>query len=236
MKKRKVGLYFAWSRLAEIQVDLGVLENRYPTLFEFRRALWPHVETLKEPTAFPQGVQGFLDHVILRDFERFRAVVGAESQQEVELIQRVGDQPPVQELDRDFLNRFDTLILVSLDHFRTGQKAASGEIEAIRDFLQREDSCVFICPNHDLGAGSGVPSQQVEHTHHGDSLVPGQQRIGGFARSIFKELGLPVENRFGLNPASVNGQPAPLVIEKTLLDPVDALLLDGVDTFNLHPH
>lgn len=246
MKPRKVGLYFAWSRPAEIQVDLGVLENRYPTLFEFRRALWPRVEALKNPQTHAQSVQGFLDHVILSDFERFRTVVKEATGQEVEVIQRLGDQPPARELDRDFLDRFDTLIVVSLDHFRTQQEATAGELDALRDFLRQEDRCLFLCPHHDLGAASepdspdpakqNLAQQLLEHTHHGDSLVPGQQRIGGFARSIFKGLGLPVENCWGLSPASMNGQPAPLKIEKSALDTVDLALLDGVDTFNLHPH
>ena len=54
-------------------------------------------------------------------------------------------------------------------------------------------------------------------------------------RSIMKGLGVPVMNQFGLRPAVVKGtrQIAPLTINKDL----DKLgLLNGVTTFNFHPH
>jgi hypothetical protein len=56
----------------------------------------------------------------------------------------------------------------------------------------------------------------------------------GFARSILAGLGVPVENRFGLHPASdADGSPSPIVAERQL----DRLgLLEVVATFNLHPH
>jgi hypothetical protein len=51
---------------------------------------------------------------------------------------------------------------------------------------------------------------------------------------ILAGLGVPVENRFGLHPASdADGSPSPIVAERRL----DRLgLLEGVATFNLHPH
>ena len=41
----------------------------------------------------------------------------------------------------------------------------------------------------------------MEYHHHGDALVPRQQRFGGYTRSLMKGLGIPVENRCGLRPA-----------------------------------
>jgi hypothetical protein len=37
MAGRKVVVYYAWSRPGEIEAPLGVIENRFPTLFESRR-------------------------------------------------------------------------------------------------------------------------------------------------------------------------------------------------------
>lgn len=70
--------------------------------------------------------------------------------------------------------------------------------------------------------------------HHGDKTIPPEQRFGGFARSVLAGLDVPVENRFGLHPAqTTTGSPEPIIAESHL----DRLgLLDGVETFNLHPH
>lgn len=122
MAGRRFGLYFAWSRPKEIGAELGVLENRYPTLFEFRRAVWPLFERLREPAQYDQGLAGFLDHVILPDFEVFRRTIREETGNEVPIIQREGSAPPAQ-LDDTFFRGIDTLIIVSLDHFRTAQAA-----------------------------------------------------------------------------------------------------------------
>ena len=45
----------------------------------------------------------------------------------------------------------------------------------------------------------------MEYHHHGDALVPRQQRFGQYTRSLMKGLGIPVENRYGLRPARVPG-------------------------------
>jgi hypothetical protein len=37
----------------------------------------------------------------------------------------------------------------------------------------------------------------MEYLHHGDPLVPRQQRFGLYTRSLVKGLGVPVENRWG---------------------------------------
>ena len=67
------------------------------------------------------------------------------------------------------------------------------------------------------------------------ALVPRQQRFGKYTRSLMKGLGTPVENRYGLRPAVVNGskQIAPLT---TVKDLDTRGWLDGVTTFNFHPH
>jgi hypothetical protein len=63
---------------------------------------------------------------------------------------------------------------------------------------------------------------------------PPRQGFGGFARTLLAGLGVPVDNRFGLRPASTpDGTPAPVEIDRTL----DELgLLRNVDAFHLHQH
>ncbi|WP_198960090.1 hypothetical protein [Synechococcus sp. BO 8801] len=154
---------------------------------------------------------------------------------EVAIFQRQTGAPPLQFLDDDLLRELDTLVIVSLDHFRTEQSAAADEVEAIRMFLGQEGRCLVVCPHHDIGMDESLQSQQLEHIHHGDNTIPGRQKIGGFARSILAGLGVPVQNRFGLNPSRApNGGPAPLIVNFDL--PFAEAILRGVTTFNLHPH
>ena len=75
----------------------------------------------------------------------------------------------------------------------------------------------------------------MEYAHHGDPLVPRQQRFGKYTRSLMKGLGIPIENRYGLLPARdpETKQIAPLSIERDL----DTHgWLNGVTTFNFHRH
>lgn len=245
MGSRRFGLYFAWSRPQEIGAPLGILDNRFPTLFEFRRILWPEFEHLQDSARFPQSIEGFLDHVILSDFRHFQQVIRQATGNEVVLIQREGDKPATGHLDETLLADIDTLIVVSLDHVRAPaaggqQDAVPGEIELVRHFLSREDNCVVLCPHHDIGGSMLVPgetalqSQEMEYRHHGDPTIPPQQRFGGFCLSLARGLGLPFANLYGLNPAKApDGSPAQLEIRADL----DRNgLLREVRTFNLHPH
>lgn len=232
---RRICIYFSWSRPQEIAAPLHVLDNRYPNLFEFRRAIWPFYEHATDPGLYKPDISGFLDHVILSDFRAFEKVVISETGNPVSLIQREGDTPPVQELDEALLAEVDTLIVISLDHFRTNQIASSGEVECIGSFLRREDACLIVCPHHDVGGAEELEDRVVQHRHHGDILVPGQQRIGGFAKSLLDQLGFPIENQWGLSPGrNAAGGPAQLLFDD---DTVTASgILSGVQTFNLHPH
>ena len=230
MAGRRFLLYFAWNRPAECDIDLGNLENRYPTLFEFRRALWPMFDQLRSKP--DQLVGGFLDHIVLSDFERFRQVIKEVTGEEVQLLQRVLDTNIESQLNQKMIEEFDTVIVVSLDHFRTEQAAADVEVEFLKEFLSREDKCVLICPHHDIGERGNL--QEVEFQHHGDRLVPAQQRIGGFAKSLLAGLGYPVLNQYGLNPlADETGSPSKLIINHDL---DSSSILQNVTTFNLHPH
>lgn len=240
MVGRKVVLYYAWSRPGEVGAPLAVIENRFPTLFESRRMGFPRFEDLSDPSRFDQSIAGFLDHIMKRNFTAFVELAGAQTGQPVKEIERVTDDGNLTALDAAVLDGVDTLIVISFDSFRTGQQAGGAEVEAVRKFLAQPDHLVFICPHHDIG---DVPSlghderlerQVADFLHHGDMTIPPQQQFGGLARTLLAGLGVPVENRFGLHPAAeADGSPSPIEVETTL----DRLhLLQGVSTFNLHPH
>jgi hypothetical protein len=232
---RRFALYFSWSRLQEIGAELGKLENRYSSLFEFRRSIWPLYEWAANPSQYRQDISGFLDHVVLFDFQHFSEVVSTTTGNPIILIQRQSEDGTLQLLDENFLEDIDTLIIVSLDHFDTEQKPRGEELAAIKKFLEREDACLLVCPQHDVGAKEDRASHEIEFLHHGDRLVPAQQRIGGFGRAILAELGFPIENQFGLNPAKLSHDRSPAPLLK-FPDLDDLKILQDVTTFNLHPH
>jgi hypothetical protein len=126
-------------------------------------------------------------------------------------------------------------MVFGLDHLVSEQEAEQGEIDAIREWLNRQGTCLILAPHHDVGFTNDMQQRQIEYKHHGDELVPRQQRFGQYTRSLMKRLEVPVLNQFGLRPGVVpgTGQIAPLSINKAL----DELgLLNGVTTFNFHLH
>jgi hypothetical protein len=126
-------------------------------------------------------------------------------------------------------------MVFGLDHIPSGQEAEQGEIDAIREWLKREGTCLLLAPHHDVGFTDDMAQRQMEYRHHGDRLVPRQQRFGQYTRSLMDGLGVPVLNQFGLRPAVVEGtrEIAPLTINRDL----DRLgMLNGVTTFNFHLH
>jgi hypothetical protein len=143
-------------------------------------------------------------------------------------------------LDAEFLAGVDSLVVISFDSSRTGQQASDAEIGTIRSFLDDPDHTLFICPHHDIGNADELPEserlarQELEFHHHGDRVIPARQGFGDFGISLLNGLGLSVRNRFGLRPAKLpDGSPAPLEIAAEL---DRAGLMEGVTTFNLHPH
>jgi hypothetical protein len=126
-------------------------------------------------------------------------------------------------------------MVFGLDHMVTEQEASPEEIDALRNFLSREGTCLMLGPHHDVGVSADLKERAMEYAHHGDPLVPRQQRFGQYTRSLMKGLGVPVENRYGLRPATLEGtrRLAPLSITSDL---DKRGWLNGVSTFNFHPH
>ena len=240
MTGRNILMYFPWSRPEEEGAALGNLDNRFGALFELRRLQWPKYEALADSEHFDQGIAGFLDNILLRNYSLFREEMLVRSGNEVRIVERRTSGGQETLLDGDFLDGVEILIIVSFDSRRTGQHPNESELAAIRRFLDCPGHTLFVCPHHDIGNVEGVPenevlaSQELEFHHHGDLGVPAQQRLGGFAGSLLRDLGVPVSNRFGLRPAKMHdGSPAPIKIHSQ----ADRFnLLQGVKTFHLHPH
>lgn len=233
---RRVSVYVAWTYPGEANCDVSGLDNRFSTMTEVRRVLWPSYEAPEwsDPMRFQQGIAGSLE-LFFWAWVRFQHVVTEATGYVVPMFQRVDQAGFRLPLDDRVLGDADTLFVFGLDHNVTEQEAAPDEIEAVRQFLARESTCLVIGPHHDVGASEDMKTREMEYAHHGDALVPRQQRFGRYTRSLLEGLGIPVENRYGLRPAVAKGanRIAPLTIARDL-DRRGWLV--GVQTFNFHMH
>jgi hypothetical protein len=234
--QRRVSVYISWSYPGEANRDATELDNRFSTMTEVRRVEWPAWEApeFADPRNFLQGIAGSLE-LFFRAWEQFQKVVGETTGHVVPVYQRIDQAGYKLLLDERVLADTDTLLVFGLDHLLTEQEADAAEIEAVRGFLAREGTCLVLGPHHDVGVSADIGERQMEYAHHGDALVPRQQRFGRYTRSLMKGLGIPVENRYGLRPAVIKGtkKSAPLSIARDL----DARgWLDGVTNFNFHMH
>jgi hypothetical protein len=233
--KRRVSLYWTWSYPWEANRDVTQMDNRFSTMTEVRRVAWPAYETPEwDEKSFLQGIAGTLE-LFHRSTLSFQQLVGEATGHPVAVFQRIDQAGYRLPIDERILADTDTLMVFGLDHLVSEQEAAPEEIAAIREWLKREGTCLLLGPHHDVGFTGDRKQRQMEYLHHGDALVPRQQRFSQYTRSLMKALGVPVLNQYGLRPAVVKGtgEIAPLTSNRDL----DRLgLLNGVTTFNFHPH
>lgn len=234
--RRRVSIYVCWSFPGEANRDVTELDNRFSTMTEVRRVEWPFWEAPEwsDPTLFQQGIAGALE-LFFRAWLPFQQLVGEVTGHVVPVFQRVDQAGYRLPIDERVLDDTDTLLVFGLDHLLTEQEAAPEEIEAIRRWLTREGTMLVLGPHHDVGISSDMNERAMEYAHHGDALVPRQQRFGQYTRSLMTGLGVPVENRYGLRPGVVAGtsQIAPLSINRDL----DTRgWLNGVTNFSFHKH
>jgi hypothetical protein len=234
--RRRVSVYISWSYPAEANRDLTVMDNRFSTMTEVRRVAWPAYEQPRfaDPLQFQQGVAGALE-LFFWAWLPFQRLVQEVTGNIVPVFQRIDQAGFSLPLDERVLGDCDTLFVFGLDHNVTGQQPSAAEIEALRAFLRREGTCLVIGPHHDVGRSDDMAERAVEHAHHGDGLVPRQQRFGQYALALLHALDVPVENQYGLRPATLPGsnKPVPLTIARD----IDAGgWLAGVDSFNFHMH
>jgi len=233
--RRRLSIYWTWSYPWETQRDPAEMENRFSTMTEVRNVLWPAYETPEWSAAqFLQGIAGTLE-LFHRSTLSFQQLAGEVTGQPVAVFQRIDQAGYKQPIDERILADTDTLLVFGLDHLLSGQTVAPEEIEAINEWLKREGTCLMIGPHHDVGFVEDKEQQQMEYKHHGDALVPRQQRFSQYTRSLMTALNVPVINQWGLRPALIKGTRdiAPL----TAFRDFDKLgLLKNVPTLNFHPH
>ena len=231
--KRRLSIYWTWSYPWESQRDPAAMENRFSTMHEVRTVLWPNYETPEYSAAqFLQGIAGTLE-LFHRSTLSFQQIAGEATGHPVAVFQRIDQAGYKQPIDERILADCDTLMVFGLDHVLSEQEAKPEEVEAIQEWLKREGTCLLLAPHHDVGFTDNLQQRQVEYLHHGDALVPRQQRFGQYTRSLMRALGVPVHNVFGLRPARVEGEIAPLTAFRDI-DKLD--LLNNVPTLNFHPH
>ena len=233
--KRRLSIYWTWSYPWEANRDVAEMDNRFSTMTEVRRVVWPAYETPEwSAKNFHQGIAGTLE-LFHRSTLSFQKLAGEATGHPVAVFQRVDQAGYKLLIDERILADTDTLMVFGLDHLPAEQEAAPEEIAAIREWLKRDTTCLLLAPHHDVGFTSDVKQRQMEYAHHGDPLVPRQQRFSQYTRSLMKALGVPVLNQYGLRPAVVKGtgKIAPLTISKDL---DKRGLLNDVSTFNFHLH
>ena len=233
---RRVSIYWTWSYPWEAQRDPRELDNRFSTMTEVRQAAWPTYETPEYDIGhFLQGIDGTLE-LFHRSTLAFQELAGSVTGHPVAVFQRIDQAGYRLPIDDRILDDTDTLMVFGLDHVIGEQEAAPEEIEAIQQWLQRDGTCLLLAPHHDVGFTDDLAQRQIEYLHHGDPLVPRQQRFSQYTRSLMKGLGVPVRNTWGLRPAVVEGTTNQIAPVSGVRD-LDALgLLNNVTTFNFHPH
>src|SRR3954463_12153094 len=175
--KRRFSIYWTWSYPWESNRDVADMDNRFSTMTEVRRVLWPVYETSEWGKAsFLQGIAGTLE-LFHRSTLDFQKLVGERTDQPVAVFQRIDQAGFRQPIDERILADTDTLMVFGLDHLVSEQEASTEEIAAIREWLKREDTCLLIGPHHDVGFTADMRQRQMEYKHHGDELVPRQQRF-----------------------------------------------------------
>ena len=233
--KRRLSIYWTWSYPWESNRDPTEMDNRFSTMTEVRRVAWPAFEASEwDRMHFLQGIEGTLElfHRSALDFQR---VAGEVSSHPVAVFQRIDQAGFRLPIDERILADTDTLLVFGLDHLVSEQEAAPEEIAAIKDWLKREGTCMMVGPHHDVGFTEDLKQRQMEYKHHGDELVPRQQRFSQYTRSLMKALDIPVINQWGLRPAVVKGtrDPVPLTAFRDL---DKKGLLKNVTTFCFHQH
>ncbi|MDP1600553.1 hypothetical protein [Phenylobacterium sp.] len=235
--RRRASIYIAWSYPAEANRNITELDNRFSTMTEVRRVLWPAYEVPRfaDPLQFQQGVAGALE-LFFWAWVPFQKLVCEVTGHAVPVFQRVDQAGFVQPLDERVLDDVDTLFLFGLDHNVSGQMPADAEIEAVRAWLRREGTRLVIGPHHDVGATDDMEQRAMEYAHHGDLLVPRQQRFGAYALALLHALGIPVENRYAMRPAVREGTRDKIVPLNAFRDVDTKGILAGVESLNFHMH
>ena len=73
--KRRISIYWTWSYPWESNRDLTVMDNRFSTMTEVRRVLWPEYETTEyDAMNFLQGIAGTLESLFTAQLSVFKTL------------------------------------------------------------------------------------------------------------------------------------------------------------------
>jgi hypothetical protein len=235
--RRRASVYISWSYPAEANRNPAEMDNRFSSMTEVRRVLWPAYEVPRfaDPLQFQQGIAGSLE-LFFWAWVPFQKLVCEVTGHAVPVFQRVDQAGFALPLDERVLDDTDTLFLFGLDHNVTGQAPSDAEIEAVRAWLKREGTCLVIGPHHDVGATDDPDQRSMEYAHHGDLLVPRQQRFGHYAVALLEGLGIPVTNQWAFRPAVRPGTTNKIGPLSALRDADTKGWLEGVESLNFHMH
>src|SRR5215472_3717487 len=137
--RRRFTIYISWSYPAEANKDLTQLDNRFSSMTEVRRVGWPVFEKPEYASQliFQQGIAGSLE-LFFRGWQPFQSMLTETTGHSVPVYQRVDQAGYQLPLDERVLEDTDTLMLWGLDSMGTGQDPSTAEIDAVREFLERE--------------------------------------------------------------------------------------------------
>jgi hypothetical protein len=227
----------SWSYPAEANRNPAELDNRFSTMTEVRKVAWPAFEVPRfaDPLQFQRGISGSLE-LFFRGWIPFQKLVGEVTGHPVPLFQRVDQAGFALSLDERVLDDADTLFIFGLDHNVSGQTPSQTEIEALRTWLRRKGTRLVIGPHHDVGATDDMDQRAMEYAHHGDTLIPRQERFGRYTIALLEGLGIPVVNRWALRPAVRSGTLDKIAPFTAFRDADAAGLLAGVESLNFHMH
>src|SRR5271165_5362398 len=177
--QRRISIYWTWSYPWEAQRDPAAMYNRFSTMTEVRNALWPGYETPEYDEAhFLQGIAGTLE-LFHRSAMAFQDLAGEATGHPVAVFQRIDQAGYKLPIDERILADADTLMVFGLDHILSEQEAAPEEISAIREWLQREGTCLLLacavrrrrfssgCKSHPANA----PAGSNRSSHGGDEMA-----------------------------------------------------------------
>ena len=161
--KPRVSIYWTWSYPWEANRDLTEMDNRFSTMTEVRRVEWPNYESIEfSEKMFLQGIAGTLELFHL-GLLRFQQCAGEITGHPVAVYQRIDQAGQKLPLDDRVLEDTDTLMVFGLDHMITEQEAAPEEIEAVRQFVDREGTSLILGPHHDVGVSSDLKERAIEY-------------------------------------------------------------------------
>src|SRR4051812_17676604 len=132
--KRRFSVYWTWSYPWEANRDVTELDNRFSTMTEVRRVLWPGFESIEfSEKMFLQGIAGTLElfHLSIARFQEVVENVTGYCVPDYQRIDQAGQRLPV---DERILADTDTMMIFGLDHLVTEQEASPEEIEALKNF------------------------------------------------------------------------------------------------------